>query len=100
MILDFSPDFSVHFAYIREFLAKFPEFLRGERLLELHGTPWNILEPSGMCWNVLEHSYDVIMTSSLVTSYSLVLTHVMTSYFPMTSSCIVITQPMTSYVPT
>ena len=100
MILDFSPDFSVHFAYIREFLAKFPEFLREERLLESHGISWNILEPSGMYWNVLEHSCDVIMMSSFVTSYSFVLTHVMTSYFPMTSSCIVITQPMTSYVPT
>jgi len=100
MILDFSPDFSTHFAYIREFLAKFPELLRREQLLQLHGTPWNILEPSGMCWNVLEHSYDVIMMSSFVTSCSFVLTHVMTSYFPMTSSCIVITQPMTSYVPT
>jgi len=89
MILDFSLDFLVHFAYIQEFLAKFPEFLQGERLLESYGTLWNILEPSRMCWNVLEHSYDVTMTSSL-----------MMSYFPMTSSCIVITQPMTSYVPT
>jgi len=49
MILDFSPDFSVNFEPTWEFLAKFPEFLQKGRLLELHGTSWNILEPSGMC---------------------------------------------------
>jgi len=55
MILDFSPDFSTHFAYIREFLAKFPELLREEDSygsMEPHGTFWNLLECAGMFWNI------------------------------------------------
>jgi len=53
MILDFSPDFSTHFAHIREFLAKFPELLQRRATL---AAAWNPMEHSGTFWNVLECS--------------------------------------------
>jgi hypothetical protein len=32
MIMDFAPDFSRHFGYFWEFLAKFPDFLREKEI--------------------------------------------------------------------